>query len=96
MSPLSCCVTQSRNPRRSQAQRLRKLAAGLRESRTAFNVFTEGNSKLPFYSWSTLPQWTCPGAGDCLRFCYSFRAWRYPAAFCRQLQNTLLLRIVVS
>jgi hypothetical protein len=25
-------------------------------------------------------------------FCYSLRAWRYPAAFLRQAQNTLLLR----
>ena len=55
-------------------------------------VFVCGNSKLPFYSFSTLPQITCPGAGDCLEWCYSFRAWRYPLAFIRQLQNSLLIK----
>lgn len=65
----------------------------------------EGNVKLPFVAFSTLPIVTCPGAGACagikqrggapnLReaFCYSLRAWRYPAAFLRQCMNTLLLR----
>ena len=51
-----------------------------------------GNSKLPFVSFSSLPGVTCPGAGDCLSFCYSFSAWRYPAAFLRQLNNAYLLR----
>jgi len=51
----------------------------------------DGNSKLPFLAFSSLPgEGHCPGAGDCLQFCYSFRAWRYPTAFCRQAQNTLL------
>jgi hypothetical protein len=27
-----------------------------------------------------------------LRFCYSYRAWRYPSAFLRQVQNTLLIK----
>lgn len=57
-----------------------------------FSIFTKGNSKLPFYSYSTLPAINCPGAGECLTFCYSFKAWRYPAAFFRQLQNTILER----
>ena len=58
-----------------------------------FAVFAlGGNSKLPFVAFSTLPGVTCPGAGDCLLFCYSFRAWRYPAAFFRQLQNAYLMR----
>jgi hypothetical protein len=30
--------------------------------------------------------------GACAKFCYSLRAWRYPAAFLRQLQNLLLLK----
>jgi hypothetical protein len=51
-----------------------------------------GNSKLPFVSFSTLPGVTCPGAGDCINFCYSYRAWRYPAAFARMVQNAYLLR----
>ena len=65
-----------------------------------FTMFTAGNSKLPFVSWSTLPGINCPGAGTCFKivaglikgWCYSFKAWRYPAAFMRQLQNTLLER----
>jgi hypothetical protein len=69
-----------------------RFADDLENDRVTFSVFTEGNSKLPFYSFSVLPEFTCPGAGDCLRFCYSFTAWRYPAAFFRQLQNTLFLR----
>ena len=65
----------------------------------------EGNVKLPFVAFSTLPIVTCPGAGACAgidaagaapdlkrAFCYSLRAWRYPAAFLRQAMNTLLLR----
>lgn len=57
-----------------------------------FSIFAKGNSKLPFYAFSTLPGVTCPGAGECLAFCYSFRAWRYPAAFFRQCQNAYLMR----
>jgi len=51
-----------------------------------------GNRKLPFFAWSTLPIVTCPGAGDCAEWCYSLKAWRYPAAFLRQAANTLRLR----
>lgn len=69
-----------------------KLAIGLQTGKPAFSIFAKGNMKLPFYSFSELPGFTCPGAGDCLSFCYSYRAWRYPAAFCRQLQNTLLMQ----
>ena len=56
------------------------------------SIFVQGNSKLPFWSFSTLPGADCPGAGDCLNWCYSFKAWRYPASFFRQLQNSLLMR----
>lgn len=59
--------------------------------KTPYRIFTKGNSKLPFYSFSTLPMVTCPGAGDCLSWCYSFKSWRYPAAFLRQVQNTYLV-----
>lgn len=55
-------------------------------------LFVEGNGKLPFFTWSVLPLVTCPGAGPCAEWCYSFRAWRYPAAFFRMLQNTVLER----
>ena len=66
-----------------------------------FTIIAKGNGKLPFYAFSILPGFTCPGAGDCLvikllagvkdGWCYSFKAWRSPAAFFRQLQNTILL-----
>jgi hypothetical protein len=52
----------------------------------------DGNGKLPFRFFSACPDVTCPGAGDCLSWCYSFKAWRYPFALFKQLQNTLLLR----
>ena len=56
-----------------------------------YKVFIVGNSKLPFLSFSVLPGVTCPGAGACLNYCYSFKAWRQPAPFFRQVQNTLLM-----
>lgn len=73
-------------------QNFTKLRAVLTTGIPQYSVFTIGNSKLPFISFSVLPGVTCPGAGECLKFCYSFRAWRYPAAFMRQCQNTILMR----
>lgn len=59
----------------------------------AFSIIaSKGNKKLPFYAFSSLALADCPGAGSCKSFCYSLKAWRYPAAFFRQLQNSLLLR----
>ena len=70
-----------------------KLRGVLMGGYPAFTVFKlDGNSKLPFVAFSSLPGVTCPGAGECLKFCYSFRAWRYPAAFARQCQNAFLMR----
>ena len=70
-----------------------KLADVFANHAPKFSVFAlGGNSKLPFVSFSTLPGVTCPGAGDCINFCYSYRAWRYPAAFARMVQNAYLLR----
>lgn len=54
-------------------------------------VKLDGNGKLPFAAFSSLPGVTCPGAGDCLDWCYSFKAWRYPAAFARMAQNAWLM-----
>lgn len=71
---------------------LLRLAVGLHQETPAFRVFMKGNTKLPFYAFSTLPEFTCPGAGECLQWCYSFTAWRQPTAWGRQVQNTLLLR----
>ena len=70
-----------------------KFEALLNDQKPRFSIFAlGGNSKLPFVAFSTLPGVTCPGAGECIDFCYSYRAWRYPAAFFRQLQNAYLLR----
>jgi len=56
-----------------------------------YRIFTKGNSKLPFYSFSNLPIVNCPGKGECVKWCYSLKAWQYPFAFFRQLQNTILV-----
>lgn len=75
---------------------LRKLQAFIigDSGKTPFSIFAEkGNSKLPsFVAFSSLPGVTCPGAGDCLQFCYSFKAWRTPMAFGRQAMNAYILR----
>ena len=63
---------------------------------TPFTMFTRGNAKLPFLSWSTLPGFNCPGALDCWAlakgWCYSLKAWRHAPPFMRQLQNTIIER----
>lgn len=62
-------------------------------AQNCFPVFTlDGNTKLPFASFSTLPIVSCPGAGNCVEWCYSLKSWQYTGAFMRQAQNTLLLR----
>lgn len=61
------------------------------KGRPAFNVMVPSNGKVPFWQFSTLPVFTCPGAGKCAQWCYSFGGWRQPGSFFRQLQNTLLL-----
>lgn len=73
---------------------LNKLSVFLRDpARKPFSpVLAQGNGKLPFLAFSVLPGVTCPGAGDCLNWCYSFKAWRYPASFARQAQNTVLIQ----
>ena len=59
-----------------------------------YSVFgMKGNSKLPdFVAFSSLPAVTCPGAGDCLAYCYSFRAWRFAHSFGRQASAAYLMR----
>jgi len=67
------------------------IDAGMPDN-TPCRVFVKGNGKLPFWSFSTLPGASfCPGASDCLNWCYSFKSWRNPPAFVRQLMNTLLM-----
>ena len=74
------------------AEGLLKMAQNKRFLRAPLTVFAESNSKLPFYTFSSLPGHTCPGAGECLEWCYSYRAWRYPGGWARQVMNTLLLK----
>lgn len=69
-----------------------KLLKLINTNAPQFAIFSKGNSKLPFYCFSTLPGVTCPGAGDCINYCYSFKAWCYTANFCRQVQNAYLMR----
>jgi len=70
-----------------------KLADAIATHLPKYSIFAlGGNSKLPFVAFSTLPGVTCPGAGDCIDFCYSYRAWRYPAAFARMAQNAYFMR----
>lgn len=57
-----------------------------------FTVFAKGNGKLPFFSFSAVPVFTCPGMGTCESFCYSFKSWRYPCALYRQLLLTVLVK----
>ena len=82
--------TQERKP--AWIREMGKLKNVILTGRAAYEIFKlDGNSKLPFAAFSSLPGVTCPGAGDCLQWCYSFKAWRYPAAFCRMVQNAWLL-----
>lgn len=68
------------------------LIDALRTGSARYRVFVHGNGKLPWYAFSTLPIVTCPGAGECAKWCYSFKAWQHTGGYLRQLQNTLLLR----
>lgn len=74
------------------AKNINKTLEFLGDLKPVYAVYAKGNSKLPFYSFSVLPGVSCPGAGECLQFCYSPKAWAYPAAFFRQLQNSILMR----
>ena len=60
--------------------------------RAAFSVFARGNSKLPFWSFSSMAILDCPGRGECAAWCYSLKSWRNPNALGRQVSNSMLLR----
>jgi len=53
-------------------------------------VFVAGNMKLPFWTWSKLPVYTCPGKGRCAAFCYSIKHFGHGYAYFTWAQNTLL------
>ena len=75
----------------------KKLASALWDMPTMiaaespYTIFERGNGKLPYFTWSTLPAVTCPGAGACLAWCYSFTGWRHVNPFFRQTFCTMLL-----
>lgn len=72
---------------------LTRMIDGLKSGQPAYAIFSlSGNRKLPFASFSSVPIIDCPGYGECGTWCYSFKSWMYPSAYCRQLQNSLLLR----
>jgi hypothetical protein len=80
-------------PNLSWRRILQHTALGLARREPFLKVLSpDGNDKLPFWSWSTLPIFTCPGAGECADWCYSLTAWRVAGPWARQAQNTLLLR----
>ena len=80
--------------RRAYQSMLAKLAALVSTGAPQYAIFgMKGNSKLPdFVAFSSLPAVTCPGAGACLDFCYSFRAWRFAHSIGRQASAAYLMR----
>lgn len=56
----------------------------------AYPIFSAGNIKLPFWTWSKLPVHTCPGKGACRSYCYSLKHTGQPAPLYTWTQNTLL------
>lgn len=78
--------------RETYGRRLARFLMSGGKGSAPYGVMQRANVKVPYWQFSTLPVFTCPGAGECAQWCYSFHAWRYPVPFYRQLQNTLLLR----
>jgi len=86
-------LIKSRNCKGYFRRYAKKFLQGLITGKPFFAIISKnGNSKLPFYAFSSLPLYSCPGAGDCVNWCYSLKAWRYPAAFFRQIQNFILMK----
>ncbi len=54
------------------------------------SIFSDGNAKLKFLNFSTMPKVNCGGAGGCLSFCYSFKSLRNPNVVARWVANTIL------
>lgn len=86
-------LLKSRDCKRYFRHYAKKLLNGLTSKKPFFAIISKnGNSKLPFYAFSSLPIYSCPGMGVCQTWCYSLKAWRYPAAFFRQVQNFILMK----
>ena len=102
-SRIRATITAPEFPKGSQwyKQGMRLLAtlgawqAGTFAPATSTIFRTDGNVKLgkAIAQFSAVPATTsvCPGAGDCINWCYSVKAWRYPAAVYRQIQNAVAL-----
>lgn len=57
---------------------------------TSINIYKKGNSKLSFLNYSNSPVSNCPGAAECLTFCYSLNSIRFPAPFVIWLICTII------
>lgn len=53
-------------PYRNAIAKLKAWLADPANAKLPSKIFTKGNRKLPFWSFSTLPGTTCPGAAGCL------------------------------
>ena len=78
--------------RSSYFRAIPKLIEFARTGIAQWTIWSEGNIKLKFIALSALPGITCPGAKDCLNWCYSWKAHRYIDAVLRQYQMTELLK----
>jgi len=78
-------ATSSTNPE----EELNKLYDGKTRINN-INLFSDGNAKLRFLNYSTMPKVNCGGAGSCLTFCYSMKALRQPNVIVKWLATTIL------
>ena len=93
LRPVLEYIRANTNPNSKRLKRdLAKLDRFVQTGQAQFSVWTIGNDKLDFLSFSALPGGQfCPGKGECAKFCYSYKAWRNFTPFARQLQNSVLL-----
>lgn len=76
------------------AVNVKKFKLFIETGKPQFSIFAKNNSKVPYLCFSSMPFYSCPGMGACEHYCYSVKAWCYPAAFFRQLQNEMLIRTI--
>lgn len=77
---------------RMWGERLLQYLEGSSDKPTFEIIRAEGNAKLPFFCFSVVPIFMCPGVGECAEYCYSLTGWRHAGAFWRQIQNTFLIK----
>lgn len=76
------------------ALHVKKFKLFIETGKPQFSIFAKRNSKVPYLCFSSMPFYSCPGMGACEHYCYSVKAWRYPAGFFHQLQNEMLIRTI--